>query len=53
MNWGGAISADGFVDITKWAGLSRDLYEKCIDNLLDHGKTHRPIFQYFQLHGGD
>ena len=53
MNWGGAISVDGFVDITKYDGLSRDLHTECYFNLIEHEKDYRPVFQYFQLHSGD
>tara|TARA_X000001382_G_C3115161_1_gene161279 strand:+ start:285 stop:740 length:456 start_codon:yes stop_codon:yes gene_type:complete len=49
--WGGAINSNGFVDITRFntTGAMRALHDQCFEDLVENGKSYRPVFQYFQI----
>ena len=49
--WGGAINNKGFVDITSYtnSGAMRALHDSCYEELVESGKSFRPVYQYFQM----
>jgi hypothetical protein len=51
LSWGGAIAAQGFVNISKDPeALIIDIYEKCYNELIEIGEEFNPKLQYFQLY---
>lgn len=51
LSWGGAIAAQGFVNISKEPEtLMSDIYERCYNSLIQNGEEFNPRLQYFELY---
>ena len=51
LSWGGAITAQGFINISKEPEtLMSDIYERCYNSLIQNGEEFNPRLQYFELY---